>query len=179
MLILKWNKIIVLLLIFIGASASGYGQSERADEPTVFWKNVRFGGGIGLGFGDGFFSAAISPSAVYDFSEHVSAGIGLTGIYSSRKNLYNSTVFGGSLIALFNPLPEIQLSTEFEELHVNRNFNNTFVSNSDDNYWYPALFIGAGYRTWHVNFGVRYDVLYDDEKSIYAEPWMPFVRFYF
>ena len=30
-----------------------------------------------------------------------------------------------------------------------------------------------------VTFGIRYDVLYDSERSIYADPWAPFVRFYF
>jgi hypothetical protein len=26
---------------------------------------------------------------------------------------------------------------------------------------------------------VRYDVLYDNERSVYADPWAPFVRFFF
>ncbi|MBT8273653.1 MAG: alpha-ketoglutarate decarboxylase, partial [Bacteroidia bacterium] len=67
----------------------------------------------------------------------------------------------------------------FEQLHVNRNFDENFVSNLDDTYWYPALFLGAGYRTGNVTVGIRYDVLYDEDKSIYADPWIPFIRVYF
>ena len=41
------------------------------------------------------------------------------------------------------------------------------------------LFIGAGYRSGNVTFGIRYDVLYDEKKSIYADAWVPFVRVFF
>ena len=85
---------------------------------------------------------------------------------------------GGSLISLFNPIPEIQLSAEFEELHVHRKYED-FLELENDNYWVPALFIGAGYRAQQVTIGVRYDLLYDEENSIYANAWMPFVRVYF
>ena len=79
---------------------------------------------------------------------------------------------------LFNVIREIQLSAEFEQLNVDRNYN-VNLNIEDDNYWVPALFIGAGYRSGNITFGVRYDVLYDEEQSIYIDPWMPFVRFYF
>jgi hypothetical protein len=143
-----------------------------------FWNHVRFGGGIGLSFGDGFFSGTLAPSAIYDFSEQFSLGVGLNGTYNSRKNFYKSTIFGGSLLGLFNPIQEIQLSAELEELNVSRKWEDN-LGIDDENYWYPALFIGAGYRTRNVTFGIRYDVLYDREKSIYADPWAPFVRIYF
>ena len=143
-----------------------------------FWKHVRFGGGIGLSFGDGFFSGTLAPSAIYDFNDQFALGVGLNGTYNSQKNFYKSTIFGGSVIGLFNPIQEIQLSAEFEELNVSRKWEDN-IGIADENYWYPALFIGAGYRTRNVTFGIRYDVLYDKEKSIYADPWAPFVRIYF
>ena len=73
---------------------------------------------------------------------------------------------------------EIQLSTEFEQLNVNRKYN-VNLNIEDDNYWIPALFLGVGYKSGNVTIGIRYDVLYDNEKSIYADPWAPFIRFYF
>jgi len=93
--------------------------------------------------------------------------------------VFTSAILGGSIITLFNPIEALQLSAEFEELHVQRNFNENFVSNADDNYWYPALFLGAGYRTGNITVGIRYDVLYNKNKSIFADPWMPFFRVYF
>ena len=160
-------------------SMSSTAQKTTDKTTSDFWKNVRFGGGIGLSFGDGFFSATLAPQAIYQVNKTVGLGVGLNGTINNRKDIYKSTILGGSLISTFNAFDGVQLSAEFEELNVNRNFENDIVSNLDDNYWYSALFLGAAYRTGNVAFGVRYDVLYDDEKSIYAEPWVPLMRVMF
>lgn len=148
------------------------------ENTTSFWDHVRFGGGVGLSFGDGFFSGTLAPSAIYDVNDQLSMGVGLNGTYNSLKNTYNSTIIGGSLLTLFNVIPEIQLSAEFEELNVTRNFESD-LNIEDQNYWYPALFLGGGYRTQNITIGIRYDVLYDEAKSVYANAWAPFFRVYF
>lgn len=148
------------------------------EQKSEFWSNVRIGGGIGLSFGDGFFGATLAPSAVYDFDEKLSLGVGLTGTYNKQKNFYESTIIGGSLLGLYNIIPQLQVSAEFEELNVSRKFDSQF-SNPNDNYWYPALFIGAGFRQQNFTIGIRYDVLYDSAKSVYANAYVPFVRVYF
>ena len=155
-------------------------NAQNINENTSnFWNNVQFGGGIGLNVGNGFFSGTLAPNAIYNFNPYVSAGLGLNGSYNKQRNVFSSTIFGGSIIALFNPINEIQLSTEFEQLNVNRTFDNGTAKATKDNFWASALFLGAGYRTGNVTFGIRYDVLYDEERSIYADPWLPFVRFFF
>lgn len=161
--------------LFLTIISAGLFTINAQESQNSFWDNVRFGGGLGLGLGNGFFSGSIAPSAIYEFNSQFAAGIGLNATYAKQKNLYQSTILGASIITLFNPIEVLQLSGEFEELKVKRNF----VSNIDDNYWYPALYLGIGYRTGNVTFGIRYDVLYDDDKSIFADPWMPFFRFYF
>ncbi|MGG5486874.1 MULTISPECIES: alpha-ketoglutarate decarboxylase [Flavobacteriaceae] len=171
----KFNLKKIILLILISVCFNTVNAQENTSD---FWNHVRFGGGVGLSFGDGFFSGTLAPSAIYEFNNQFALGLGLNGTYNSRKNFYKSTIFGGSLIGLFQPINEIQLSAEFEELNVSRKWEDN-LGIEDQNYWYPALFIGAGYRTQNVTFGIRYDVLYDEDKSIYADPWMPFVRFYF
>lgn len=175
------NRKKIALLIIIGCLMFGfsYSQDTTQKKKSDFWNHVRLGGGVGLNFGDGYFSGTLAPSAVYQFDDKFSLGLGLSGSYYKRKNLYKSTVLGGSVIGLFNPIREIQISSEFEQLNVNRDFDQNFVSNTDDNYWYPALFLGAGYRSGNFTIGIRYDVLYDEDKSIYADPWMPFMRVYF
>jgi hypothetical protein len=149
------------------------------DSQDLFWNKVRFGGGLGLSFGNGFFSGTVAPSAIYEFTHFFAAGIGLNATYAKRKDWYQSTILGASVITLFNPIDALQLSAEFEELNVNRDFDENFVANADDTYWYPSLYLGAGYRTGNVTIGMRYDVLYDADKSIVADPWMPFLRVYF
>ena len=167
---------IILILAFFSFSFSTLKAQESQDS---FWNNVRFGGGLGLSFGNGFFSGTIAPSAIYEFDNQFAAGIGLNATYAKRQNWFKSTILGASVISLYSPIEALQLSAEFEELNVNRDFDENFVANADDNYWYPALFLGAGYRTGNVTIGIRYDVLYDEDKSIFADPWMPFFRFYF
>jgi hypothetical protein len=165
---------VFLATVFLLISLSSKAQQE----PSSFWSQVRFGGGIGLSFGDGFFSGTLAPSAVYEFNDRFALGVGLNGTYNSLKSRYNSTIVGGSVLGLYNVIPEIQISAEFEELNVSRNYED-FLGIEDENYWYPALFLGIGYRTQHVTIGIRYDVLYDEDDSIYANAWMPFVRVYF
>ncbi|OBQ57009.1 alpha-ketoglutarate decarboxylase [Tamlana sp. s12] len=143
-----------------------------------FWDQVRYGGSVGLSFGNDFFSGTIAPSAIYQFDERFALGLGLNATFNSQKDLYKSTILGGSLIGLYNVIPAIQLSAEFEQLNVDQNFDATTIYR-DENYWVSALYLGAGYRTGNFAFGVRYDVLYDDDKSIYFSPWSPFFRVYF
>lgn len=148
------------------------------NQPSEFWKHVRFGGGVGMSFGDGYMSGTLAPSAIYQVTPQFAMGVGLNGTINKRKNYYKSTILGGSLIALYNIIPELQISGEFEELHVTRKWE-TNGANITDKYWYPALFLGAGFRTGNVTMGIKYDVLHDNKKSIYAEAYMPFVRVYF
>ena len=176
------KKIALLSIIACLLFGFTYSQEQTQKKKSDFWDHVRFGGGVGLNFGDGYFSGTLAPSGIYQFDDQFALGVGLSASYYKRKNLYRSTVLGGSIIGLFNPIREIQLSSEFEQLHVNRDFNQTPIGTSgsiDDKYWYPALFLGAGYRSGNFTIGIRYDVLYDENKSIYADPWMPFMRFYF
>lgn len=170
---LKINKNVFYLLLFLIC-----GTIHSQENNTNFWNQVRYGGGLGLNFGTGFFGATIAPSAIYEFNETVAMGIGLNATFNNLKSRYKSTILGGSVIGLVNVIPEIQLSSEFENLNVNRRYDvNTGLS--EENYWVPALFLGAGYRSGNITLGIRYDVLFDEERSVYLDPWAPFVRFYF
>jgi len=168
------GKVILVLLFFISSN-----NSKAQSQPNEFWQHVRFGGGIGLSFGDGFFSGTLAPSAIYQFNEQFAAGLALNGTYASLKNQYNATILGGSVLALYNVIPEIQLSTEFEQLHVNRNYEYPNLTDFTEKYWYPALFLGVGFHSNNFTLGIRYDVLFDNDKSIYANAFAPFVRVYF
>ncbi len=170
-------KSILLVLTILFSLQNNYAQDEN------FWSNVRFGGNIGIGFSNDTFNAVIAPAAIYEFNSMFSAGLGLAFGYSTFDNdSFNeeitSTNYGASVITLFNPLPEFQLSAEFEEMGVSQSIEIQNQKFTDD-YWYPALFVGAGYRSQFVSFGVRYDLLYDDDKSIYGSAYVPFVRVFF
>ena len=85
---------IVLTILFLSIfSTVAFSQ----DQNSSFWSQVRIGGGIGLSFGSGFFSGTLAPSAIYDFNEKFSLGLGLNGTYSTQKNFYKSSIIGGSV----------------------------------------------------------------------------------
>lgn len=79
------------------------------------------------------------------------------------------------MIGLINPVEQIQLSAELEQLRV----NTTYEDNFKDDFWNTALFLGVGYRTNNVTVGIRYNVLFNRDKNVYNEAFMPFVRVYF
>ncbi|MCP2026624.1 hypothetical protein L1276_001768 [Flavobacterium sp. HSC-32F16] len=169
---------VILAVLF-----SSYAQAQQTyviDNKNNFWDKVQFGGGLGLGIGSGYTDISVMPSAIYNVNEIVSVGVGLQFGYLNSKDYYESYVYGGSLIALVNPIPEVQLSAELEQVRVNTDYKSTpYMTSYSDNFWNTALYLGAGYRTGNVTIGARYDVLYDPDKSLYGSGFMPFVRVYF
>lgn len=178
----KFTKHIFLVIYFVLFSSlstlnaqTSNNKSNLQAQKSEFWQKVRFGGGLGLSFGSGFTNISIAPSAIYEINQYLATGIGLQGSYIRVRNNYEAYTYGGSLILLGNPIPEIQLSAELEQLRVNLNFDNGL----SDNFWNTALFLGAGYRTNNVTIGLRYNVLHNSSNNVYSEAFMPFVRIYF
>ncbi|WP_159948367.1 hypothetical protein [Polaribacter septentrionalilitoris] len=160
------KKIFILLCISFSLTIVSQQKSD-------FWENVRFGGGFTLGFGSQT-TIGISPSAVYDFKNGFSLGAGVNYIYT-EIGAFTTNVYGGSIISLYQiPIIGIQLSGEFEQ-----SFATQRDSTGSSNTSFPALYLGAAYNKGRFAFGFRYDVLYDENKSVYASPFSPIVRFYF
>jgi hypothetical protein len=171
-----FSPFLIFTLLFSFHQLSAQQQPFGSRPQNDFWKNVQFGGGLGLSIGSGYTDITVSPSAIYNINSIVALGTSLQFGYASAKNNYTSTIYGGSLIGLINPVPQVQLSVELEEINVNTNYKYYNVS---DSFWNTALYVGAGYRTGNVTVGVRYDVLFDKNNSYYSEAFMPFVRVYF
>ncbi|WP_116790377.1 hypothetical protein [Flavobacterium psychrotrophum] len=163
--------------------------STATAQEVTFWDKVQFGGGLGIGFGSGYTDVNIAPGAIYNFNEYVAAGIGLQGSYVYQKDWYSSFIYGGSLIFLGNPIPQVQLSAELQQLRVNMDyadgFNYTipgyagYSGGNTHDFWNTALFLGAGYRMENVTIGMRYNVLYKESDMVYSDAFMPFIRVYF
>lgn len=151
--------------------------AQNIGPKSDFWSNVRFGGGLGLGFTNGGFNGSISPSAIYQFNQQFAVGTSLSFNYA-KFNDDKFLAYGGSVLSLYNPVPFLQVSAEFEQLRINRTLS-AIPNDIKDDYWSPALFFGLGYTDRNFTVGLRYDVLYDDSKSIYADALMPFIRVYF
>lgn len=172
------KSILVVITLLFSFGLFAQGQQNMPTQQNDFWTHVQFGGGIGMGFGSGYTDITISPSAIYNINSIVAVGTGLQFGYVSAKNDYTSTIYGASLIGLLNPVPQVQLSAELEQIRVNTDYQYDGADISKS-FWNTALYLGAGYRTGNVTVGIRYDVLFNDNRSYYSEAFMPFVRVYF
>lgn len=155
--------------------------AQETPEPkpeSHFWKNVQIGGGLGLGFGSGYTNIAIAPSAIYSINRYVAVGAGLQYSYLKQRDYYNSSLYGGSVIGLFNPIEQVQLSVELEQLRANVKWDDYYGTGSDD-FWNTGLFLGVGYRVDNVTIGLRYNMLFVEDKGVYGDAFMPFIRAYF
>lgn len=171
--------------VFYLLSFSVLAQTPTDVRPDRFRDRVQIGGGLGVGFGSGYTDVTVAPSAIYNFNEYFSAGLGLNGTYVRYRNYsasiaeYRSFLYGGSILGLFHPIPEIQVSAELEQLRVNTRLQPHASEAIHDNFWNTALFVGAGYRAQNVTIGLRYNLLHNPDKTVYADALMPFVRVYF
>lgn len=175
---MKIKPIFLLTLMFFLTQISTVfcQKSNTQKAPSDFWSHVQFGGGLGLSVGNNFTNIVVAPSAIYNFNQYVSAGLGLQYSYLKQKNFFDSNTYGASIIGLFNPVEVIQLSVEVEQLRVNVNYTDIIAS---DDFWNTGLFLGAGYRANNVTIGARFNVLFDKDRNVYGDAFMPFVRVFF
>ena len=73
----------------------------------------------------------------YNFNQYVSAGLGAQYNYVKQRDFYKEYVWR-KYDCSFNPIEEIQISTELEQLRVNRTFNDSFGNDSQD-FWNTAF----------------------------------------
>lgn len=169
------SLVLFLILPFRGFSQE---QTQTKAETESFWDHVQFGGGFGLAIGNDFTDITVAPSAIYNFNEHFALGSGLQYSRLKQKNFYSSNVIGGSIVGLYNPIEEIQLSLEVEEVHVNTTYTDLY-DNVKRSFWNTGLYIGGGYRADNVTIGARFNLLFDKDKDLYGDAFMPFIRVYF
>jgi hypothetical protein len=156
-----------ILFLFLSFSLISFSQQRNN-----FWENVQFGGGFSVGFGNQT-TIGISPSAIYNFGNGFALGAGVNYLYS-EINDFTTQVYGASLISLYQTNFGIQFSGEFDY-----NFAKQQDPFGSINTNFPALHLGIAYNQGRFAVGIRYDVLFDENKSIFASPISPIVRFYF
>jgi hypothetical protein len=171
------NKLLLTLILISYTQITTAQKDSTAVKPkSEFWKKVSFIPSLGLGFGSGYTNISVAPAAVYKVNKYFSTGLGIQYSYLKQKNLFSSSTYGGSLIALSNPIDEIQLSAELEQLKAN--VKNEVVDKSES-FWNTAFFVGAGYRLGNSVIGARYNLLFKKDKGVYGDAFTPFIRISF
>ena len=149
---------------------------KTVDNPVEPAKKLNFGLGFGLNFVGGT-SISLSPNLTYNLNDKFSVGAGLLFNYTGIKEVQKTTTIGANIIGNYYPVKKLLTTIEFAEMHVNRNM---IISNTKDEFWDSALFVGAGYQiTQKISVGGKFNVLYNKDKSVYSSPFVPFVNISF
>ncbi|WP_299013705.1 hypothetical protein [uncultured Polaribacter sp.] len=157
-----------ITLFCLGLSMTSF--SQKSD----FWEHVQFGGGFTLNFANNQTNIGIAPSAIYNFDNGFALGASVNYLHS-KINDFTTNLYGASLISLYQTKFGFQLSGEFDY-----NFaNQQILGGGTTNLNFPALHLGVAYNQGRFAVGLRYDVLYDENNSVFASPISPVVRFYF
>ena len=171
-------KKFVLTILFLLTFSSSYSQVQNpAVQKSDFWQKVQFGGGLGLTFGN-FTEVTIAPAAIYRVNSSFAIGPSVQYSYISSRDFFKSTMYGASIMTLYNPVPSIQLSLEAEQMKVDRTIL-TVTPNTNDKFWNTAVFVGGGYSIGRVVVGGRYNLLFNQDRNVYGTAFMPFVRAFF
>jgi len=130
-------------------------------------RNLTFGGGIGLQFGD-YTLVNIAPQVGYNFSKMFNAGLGLTYTYwkdsyyeRSVKYKETNSYFGFNVYGKFYPIDYIVIMAQPE---INRMWQTVKYGNEkySKNKFVPAVLVGAGLRLGPMTAMIQYDVVQDD-----------------
>jgi len=143
-----------------------------------FWDNVRFGGNLGLQFGNPTY-VLLSPSIAYIppaeiLDEKLMLGLGVTYIYSKVKYAdvnYVSNIYGGRLFARYLVTDNLFAYTEYESLNAPN-----YINDNSQRTWVNSFFVGGGYLQSVGGRGgfsvtVLYNLAWTPNNLIYSSPW--------
>lgn len=175
------KKIVPILLgcCFILFASSAAAQLAIDSVATVTAKDsshpkrLKVGLGFGLNFVGGT-NLSLSPSLTYNVTKNLAIGGGLLFNYAAIKNIQKTTTFGINALVNYTPTKIILTTLEFSEMNVS---SQSYISNTKNNFWESALFLGAGLQvTPKISLGAKYNLLYNKNKSVYTSPVVPFIN---
>ena len=176
------NKYCLLFffLAFICAT-NAFAQREFYPGDSIPFKDrLYFGGNFGMQFGTVTLIDA-SPLVGVMITPKSSSGVGVTYQYFNDRRFIGgeTSSYGGRLFSRYNVLPNIFLHAEYESI----NFDNyNFRTDDFERIWSNALFLGGGYFApfgprGGANFTFLYNMLHDNLRSPYGEPYVIRVGF--
>lgn len=168
-------KILLTALFLVSSFAfAQIGTSTQFDGKTNKWT---FGGSAGFGgsFGNGSGATVyITPKVGYKITNDFETG--LAGNFSwNNSEYFSSTILGIGPYANYYFGRSFYISSLFQEyfIHTKDKFYKETYSTNE-----AALYLGAGYMQnigngIYMQFGVMYNVLYDNETSIFSSGFVP------
>ena len=174
---LSLNRILLLVWCIICFRSYGQDSTMIRKNPLKknFWEKVYVGGNVGFQFGTVTF-AEVSPLVGYQFTEKITAGIGVTYQYYRYKdrfyelttNVYGARVFGRYFFTsyLFGHVEYEYLNLEAFDFYPTRRVD------------VESVLVGGGYfqRFGMGNSGIYLMLLYNLTESAYTPYTNPILR---
>jgi long-subunit fatty acid transport protein len=172
-------KIIIAIVVLV-YSSNLFSQSTSVvvvDSTSKKEGRLKFACGFGLNF-VGATNISLSPNLIYKASDKISLGFGLQGSYAAVKDLQKTTTFGFNAISIYTPTKKVSTLLELVQLNVTTKIETPVEVKN--NFWDTALFVGAGFNiTNKFTIGAKYNLLYNEDESVYTSPIVPFVNIIF
>ncbi len=138
-----------------------------------------FGGGLGVGFGsNSYFNFQVSPRVGYKITDQLEGGI-IGNVSWQTSDYYKSTMFGVGPFANYYFVRSFFVGANLQQYFINstEKYNN-YKFRTDE----TALYLGGGYiqslgNNAFAQFGVMYNVLWKENKSIFSSGFVPSVGF--
>lgn len=181
MSLLKNKFSFLFSLLFTLAVSSTFAQREFYPGDSIPFKDrLYYGGNFGMQFGT-VTLIDFSPLLGVMITPKFSSGVGITYQYFKDRRYIGgeASSYGGRLFSRYNVLPNIFLHAEYESI----NFDNyNIFSDRFERIWSSGLFLGGGYFApfgprGGANFTFLYNVLYNNLRSPYSEPYVIRVGF--
>ena len=168
-------KKLLLFIISLTLSSTIYAQINQNQPLNNNW---RFGGGLGLSFGNnGYFGFNVSPSVGYMIANNLE--LGATAGYQYAKDDYAKlNLFNAGPYVNFFPVENLFLRANYMHYTEKQKYNERYNYNYETNLDESALWLGAGYQSsGPIRFqaGVMYNVLYKENESIFSSGFQPFM----
>lgn len=174
------NKFLYTFLLIFSLQIAANAQREIYSDSIPFKDRLYFGGNFGMQFGT-MTLLDISPLVGVMITPKFSSGVGITYQYFNDKRYIGgeTSSYGGRIFSRYNILPNIFAHAELESI----NFDNyNFLADRFERIWTNSLFLGGGYFApfgprGGANFTFLYNVLHDNLRSPYNEPYVIRVGF--
>ncbi|TXE08858.1 hypothetical protein [Algoriphagus aquimarinus] len=180
MSLLKSKYLLLCFLAFGLYQTSSFAQREIYSDSTALKDRLYYGGNFGMQFGSTTL-IEVSPIIGVMITPKFSSGVGVTYQYFKSRYYYGgqSTSYGGRVFSRYNILPNIFAHAEMESI----NFDHLGYGKTEyERIWANSLFLGGGYFApfgfrGGANFTFLYNVLHDNLRSPYGEPYVIRVGF--
>lgn len=175
-------KVFVMIVSMVALSVSLFAQNEEETSHKFRRDNIFLGGSIGLGLGNGGFSAGANPEVGYSIARWLDAGVSTNFNYYSYRAEYNngfrqrSFNYGAGVFARFYVVSGffLQVLPEYNWTKTNlKDLNAGSIGNEyHERREAPSLLLGVGYGSRMIGNTNFFTVLMIDAGTNTSSPYI-------